>query len=103
LEKTINNSILPLTKSKEKRIVIKLKDGSKTRIASGLAYIRYADDFVVLARSKYIINDLVVPAVKNFLQERGLALDKTKTKIFRLSDKNAELNFLEYTFKYQTK
>jgi RNA-directed DNA polymerase len=103
LEKTINQSIIPLTSSKEQRIVVKLKDGSKTRIASGLAYIRYADDFVVLARSNYIIKDLVVPAVNKFLQERGLILSPEKTKIFRLSDDDAELNFLGYTFKYQTK
>lgn len=103
LEKTINQSILPLTTSKEQRIVVKLKDGSKTRIASGLAYVRYADDFVVLARSKYIINDLVVPAINKFLQERGLTLSPEKTKIFRLSDDDAELNLLGYTFKYQPK
>jgi RNA-directed DNA polymerase len=103
LEKAINDSLLPLTTSKEKRIVIKLKDGSKTRIASGLAYVRYADDFVVLARSKYIINELVIPAVNNFLRERGLMLSPEKTKVFRLSDNSAELNFLGYTFKYQPK
>ena len=103
LEKAINESLLPLTTSKEKRIVIKLKDGSKTRIASGLAYIRYADDFVVLARSKYIINELVKPAINAFLGERGLTLSPEKTKVFRLSDESVELNFLGYTFKYQPK
>jgi RNA-directed DNA polymerase len=103
LEKAINDSLLPLTTSKEKRIVIRLKDGTKTRIASGLTYIRYADDFLVLARSNYIINDFVKPAVNDFLRERGLMLNPEKTKIFRLSDNNAELNFLGYTFKYQPK
>jgi len=83
LEKAINDSLTPLTRSKEKQIVIKLKDGSKTRIASGLTYIRYADN--------------------NFLQERGLTLSSEKTKIFSISDSNAELNFLGYTFKYQMK
>ena len=67
LEKAINNSLTPLTRSKEKLIVIKLKDGSKTRIASGLTYIRYADGFVVLARNNYIIKNLVKPAINNFL------------------------------------
>ena len=103
MEKAINDSLLPLTRSKEQRIVVKLKDGSKTRIASGLTYIRYADDFVVLARNNHIIKDLVKPAVNAFLQERGLELSPEKTKIFSLSDPNAELNFLGYTFKYQTK
>jgi RNA-directed DNA polymerase len=58
---------------------------------------------VVLARSNYIIKDLVIPAINDFLQERGLTLSPEKTKIFRLSDENAELNFLGYTFKYKPK
>ena len=103
LEKAINDSLTPLTRSKEKQIVIKLKDGSKTRIVSGLTYIRYADDFVVLARNNYIIKDLVKPTINNFLQERGLTLSSEKTKIFSILDLNAELNFLGYTFKYQMK
>lgn len=103
LEQAINKSLSPLTNSKEKRIVIQLKDGSKTRIASELSYFRYADDFLILARSKYIIEDLVKPAVNKFLSVRGLTLSTQKTKIFCLSDKDAQLNFLGYTFKYQDK
>ncbi len=103
LEKTVMDSINPLTKSKEKRIVIRLKDGSKTRIASSLAYVRYADDFVVLARSKHILNNYVLPSINNFLKPRGLTLNNKKTKIFRLSDKNTQLDFLGYTFKYNNK
>ena len=103
LEKTVMDSINPLTKSKEKRIVVSLKDGSKTRISSALAYVRYADDFVVLARSKYIMNNYVIPSINNFLKPRGLMLNHEKTKIFRLSDKNMQLYFLGYTFKYNDK
>lgn len=103
LEKTVTDSINPLTKSKEKRIVVRLKDGSKTRIASALAYVRYADDFVVLARSKHIMNNYVIPSINNFLKPRGLMLNYEKTKIFRLSDKNMQLDFLGYTFKSNDK
>lgn len=103
LEPTIMNSITLITKSKEKRISIHLKDESRIRIASGLAYVRYADDFVVLARSKHLISEYVLPSIKHFLEIRGLALSKEKTKIFRLCDKNAQLDFLGYTFKYQDK
>lgn len=34
--------------------------------------IRYADDFVVLTRSKNILDKYITPAVKEFLKERGL-------------------------------
>lgn len=101
LEKVINESIKPLTKSKEQRIQIKLGDGTKTRIAIGLSFIRFADDFVVIARSKHILKKYIVPAINKFLGERGLHLNPQNTKIVTLSAPNAQLNFLGYTFKYQ--
>lgn len=101
LEKTINESIYPLTTSKEQRIVIHLKNGSKTRIASGLHYVRYADDFIVLARNKHIMTTYIKPAIEKFLEARGLKLSEEKTKIFRLSDKDVQLDFLGYTIKYR--
>lgn len=103
LENVIMDSLKPLTKSKEKRIAIQLKDGHRTRIASGLAYVRYADNFIVLIRSKYIMTKYIIPAIKTFLAERGLTLSEEKTKVFRLKDKNKQLDFLGYTFKYQDK
>lgn len=103
LEKEVMASINPLTKNKEKRITVTLKDGTKTRIATSISYVRYADDFVILARSKHIINNYVQPKVNEFLLERGLSLSKEKTKIFRLTDKNTQLDYLGYTLKYQDK
>jgi len=103
LESTIMNSINPVTKSKDKRIFVRLKDGSRTRIASGLFYVRYADDFVVMARSNYLIRKFILPSIRAFLKDRGLKLNESKTKIFRLADKGAQLDFLGYTFKYQDK
>ena len=103
LESVIMNSIHPVTKSKDKRIFVRLKDGSRTRISYGLAYVRYADDIVVLARSKHLIRSYVLSSIKNFLEVRGLKLNETKTKIFRLADEDVQLNFLGYTFKYQEK
>lgn len=103
LEIAIMDSIKPLTKSKERRLVVTLPDGTKTRFASALAYARYADDFVVLARSSYLIEKFVQPAIVDFLATRGLSLSKEKTKVFRLVDQGAQLDFLGYTFKYQPK
>jgi len=34
--------------------------------------IRYADDFVVITRSKNILDKFVIPAINQFLKERGL-------------------------------
>jgi RNA-directed DNA polymerase len=102
LEEIIYSSIFPLTRSQERRIVIKYKDGSKTRIPSNLFVVRYADDFVVLGRSEHLLKKYVIPKIKLFLLERGLSLSSEKTRLYTLSDKKSELNFLGYTLKYQS-
>jgi len=48
--------------------------------------IRYADDFVITADSKEILVERVMPAVRDFLAERGLELSEEKTRITRIED-----------------
>jgi RNA-directed DNA polymerase len=102
LEDVIYSSISSLTKSKERRIIIKHKDKSKSRVSLNLFIVRYADDFVVIARSRHIIVKYVLPKIIEFLKIRGLTLSREKTKIFSLSDEKSELNFLGYTLKYRS-
>jgi len=52
--------------------------GSKVNV------IRYADDFIVTAISREILEDKVKPAIRDFLKERGLNLSGEKTKITRI-------------------
>lgn len=49
-------------------------------------FIRYADDFVVTADSKELLETRVKPLIVEFLAERGLMLSETKTKITHVSD-----------------
>jgi len=98
LEKAVDDSILSLTKSKEKRIVIKRKDGTRTRIPSSLFSVRYADEFVVLARSKHILQKYVRPAIQDFIEKRKLVTDNTQ--FFTLRDEKSTLHFLGYSLKY---
>jgi RNA-directed DNA polymerase len=44
-------------------------------------FIRYADDFLVIARQQEILSERVVPAITAFLAERGLTLSVEKTLI----------------------
>jgi RNA-directed DNA polymerase len=46
-----------------------------------LRLIRYADDFVVLARSRRQLETVVLPRLREFLQARGLRLSEEKTRI----------------------
>lgn len=48
--------------------------------------IRYADDFIVTAESKQILQQKVKPAIYRFLSQRGLNLSGEKTRITRIEE-----------------
>jgi len=47
---------------------------------SRVNFIRYADDFIVTAKSKRLIEEHIKPVIESFLKERGLSLSQEKTK-----------------------
>jgi RNA-directed DNA polymerase len=59
-------------------------------------FVRYADDFIITAKSKVILERQIIPAVKQFLSERGLQLSEEKTKITYIRD---GFTFLGQTFR----
>ena len=64
-------------------------------------FIRYADDFVVTARNKETLEQIVKPAVVAFLAERGLELSEQKTTITHIE---TGFNFLgQNVRKYKNK
>jgi RNA-directed DNA polymerase len=62
-------------------------DGLEAKVKGMFGYrpkvhvIRYADDFVVVAETKEILEQKVKPAIQNFMAERGLRLSEEKTVI----------------------
>lgn len=48
--------------------------------------VRYADDFIITARSKETLENEVRPLVENFMRERGLTLSPEKTCITHIED-----------------
>ena len=48
--------------------------------------VRYADDFIVTAKDKETIEQVILPLVRKFLAERGLTLSDEKTKITHISE-----------------
>ncbi len=48
--------------------------------------VLYADDFIITGRTKELLTDEVKPLVEDFLQERGLELSQTKTRITHIRD-----------------
>lgn len=53
---------------------------------SKVNFIRYADDFIITAAKREMIENEIEPLVKAFLQERGLSLSLEKTKITHIKD-----------------
>ncbi|WP_216848971.1 group II intron reverse transcriptase/maturase [Pedobacter sp. L105] len=49
-------------------------------------FVRYADDFVVIGRTKEVLEQEIKSMIQSFLKERGLELSETKTKISHIYD-----------------
>lgn len=100
LEDVVTKSISSISGGKTLRKNIYSKGVRVKMLSFNIKTVRYADDFVVIATSRRIIEKFVRPAVEEFLAERGLRLSPEKTKIFQMKS-GQELNFLGYTFKYR--
>ena len=61
--------------------------------------MRYADDFVVMARQ---VTPAVRAAVESLLEDwLGLTINRDKTRVVNLQDQGTRLDFLGYTFGYE--
>lgn len=60
----------------------------KTAVSSKdkLCVVCYADDFIITAHSKELLEQTVKPAIEQFLSEKGLQLSKEKTKVTHIDD-----------------
>lgn len=71
-------------------------DGMQSFIGSKFGFIRYADDFVVTARSKEELEALM-PKLETWLRDRGLELNTEKTRIVSIKD---GFNFLGFNVRH---
>jgi RNA-directed DNA polymerase len=55
-------------------------------IAAKVNFVRYADDFLVTAASKELLEQEVKPLIETFMKERGLELSAEKTRITHIED-----------------
>jgi RNA-directed DNA polymerase len=61
--------------------------------------VRYADDFVVMAR---YLGERIVEWIETTLEGRfRLTVNRQKTRVVRMRNPDAELNFLGFTFRYE--
>ncbi|NHC12143.1 group II intron reverse transcriptase/maturase [Pseudomonas stutzeri] len=78
-----------------KRHLVK-KLGVRNAKKSKVQCVRYADDFVVTAASKELLEDVVKPWVEQFLSARGVALSREKTQITHI---HQGFDFLGWNFR----
>jgi len=55
-------------------------------IAAKVNFVRYADDFIVTAASKELLEQEIKPLVETFMRERGLELSSEKTCVTHIED-----------------
>ena len=67
-------------------------DGLREHLGKGYRYVRYCDDFVIIAKTKEAI-EMIKPKVEQWLSERGLRLNDEKTRIIH---RNEGFNFLGF-------
>ena len=60
--------------------------------------VRYADDFVILA--KYVGGRIATFVEDTIEAWMGLTINRRKTKVVKLTEPNASVDFLGYTFRY---
>jgi RNA-directed DNA polymerase len=63
-----------------------LKDKFHRKPSLKVNFVRYADDFIVTAKSKELLEEQITPAIETFLLERGLVLSKEKTRITHIEE-----------------
>lgn len=63
---------------------------------SKVNFVAYADDFIITGASKALLEEVVIPAVRLFLKERGLELSEEKSKITHIGE---GFNFLGFNIR----
>ena len=64
--------------------ILKKRFGKKS--SPKVNFVRYADDFIITARSRELLENDVLPAIETFLKERGLELSREKTKVTHIEE-----------------
>jgi RNA-directed DNA polymerase len=70
----------------ENKLIENFRPNKCNRPSSGVHFVRYADDWIVTAHFKVVLEEQIRPYIAAFLEERGLELSTEKTRITHISD-----------------
>ena len=76
-----------------------LNPQSRRGLNKGVSLYRYADDFLVLAPSRTILEDHVLPKIREFLAKAGVSFNDAKTRITNILEGFDFLGFHFHRFK----
>jgi hypothetical protein len=48
--------------------------------------VRYADDLVVTGKTTGVLSEVILPSIVEFLEERGMKVKDTKTRVISLAE-----------------
>ena len=82
---TICNMVLDGLEAQIKKKYHKTKVNGKAYFPK-VNFVRYADDFIVTGESREILENGVLPIIREFLSERGLELSEERTVITHIED-----------------
>jgi RNA-directed DNA polymerase len=87
LQKLIEESTQDIEyKILKKEVRIDGKRKVERKVSVRTYFVRYVDDFLVICKSKKVIEEKIIPTVEEFLRIRGLELSSEKTKIISTKD-----------------
>ena len=74
-------------------------NGLQEWLGTEYLFVRYADDFLVLGKTKQALEEDALPKIREFLEPRGLRLNLEKTQMTDFSQgfDYLSFNFREYT------
>jgi len=64
----------------------RFKAPNRNTPSTGVHFIRYADDWIITANTRQMLEERILPFIKDFLKERGLELSPDKTRIVHISE-----------------
>ena len=70
----------------EKALIERFRPANSRKRCTGLHFVRYADDWIVTARSREMLAEQIQPVIAAFLRERGLELSPKKTHIRHITE-----------------
>ena len=77
-----------------------LNPRSRSKQNKGISLYRYADDFIVLAPNRTILEEYILPTIRKFLTNVGISFNDAKTRIVNITE---GFDFLGFHFRRFTR